>query len=146
MPAVNLLLVYIFMNRRSFINLTTLSAAAISIPFLNCSGTNSAFDKTLGLPQTLSQILNKKTLAAIGVAYGAAHPNEYTASALEQQLANQNKAQIISSTAPVKDIYSVLNKSIQNDFETGNTIVLNGWVLALTEARQCALFSIIQKK
>ena len=134
------------MNRRNFISLTTLSAAAISVPFLNCSNTNSNFDKTLGLPQTLSQILDKKTLAAIGAAYGAVRPNEYNASNLEQQLANTSKTKIISSATPVKDIYSVLNKNIQNDFETGNTIVLNGWVLALTEARQCALFSIIQKK
>jgi hypothetical protein len=132
------------MNRRNFISLTTLTAATISVPFFNCSNTNSALDKTLGLPQTLSQILDKKTLAVIGAAYGAARPNEYTASKLEQQLANGSKAKIISS-APVKDIYSILNKSIEDDFETGNTIILNGWVIALTEARQCALFSIIQK-
>ena len=132
------------MNRRNFISLTALSTAAISVPFLNCSGTDSALDKALALPQTLSQVLEKKTLAAIGEAYGTAHPDEYTASKLEQ-LANNNKAQIISSATPAKDIYTILNKSIRDDFETGNTIVLNGWVLALTEARQCALFSIIQK-
>ena len=28
-----------------------------------------------------------------------------------------------------------------NDFESGNTVIVNGWILSLTEARQCALYS-----
>ena len=133
------------MNRRNFISLTTLAATAVSVPFLNCSGANIELDKKLALPQTLSQILDQKTLTAIGKAYGNVHPAEYAASKLEQQLVNDNHGQIISSSTSAKDIYLILNKKIQNDFETANTINLNGWVLSLTEARQCALFSLTQK-
>jgi len=37
-----------------------------------------------------------------------------------------------------------LKKEIKNDFEKGNTVMIDGWILSVTEARQCALFSIIQ--
>jgi hypothetical protein len=32
---------------------------------------------------------------------------------------------------------------VRRDFETGRTILVNGWVLSVTEARQCALFSLL---
>src|SRR5258706_14732593 len=32
---------------------------------------------------------------------------------------------------------------VRRDFETGRTVLVNGWVLAATEARQCALFSLL---
>lgn len=33
--------------------------------------------------------------------------------------------------------------TIQRDFEAGRTVLLRGWILSVTEARQCALFSIL---
>ena len=133
------------MKRRNFIALTTLAAATVSVPFLNCSSADTELDKKLALPETLSQLLDQKNLIAIGKAYGAAKPNEYSASKLERELV-QNGTQNISSTTSQKDIYSILHNHVQNDFETANTIILNGWVLSLTEARQCALYSLIAKK
>jgi hypothetical protein len=31
---------------------------------------------------------------------------------------------------------------IHTDFLTDKTLIINGWVLSVTEARQCALFSL----
>ncbi|HTI04540.1 MAG TPA: hypothetical protein VL549_04445 [Gemmatimonadales bacterium] len=31
---------------------------------------------------------------------------------------------------------------VQSDFVAGRTVVIHGWVLSVTEARQCALFSL----
>ena len=31
---------------------------------------------------------------------------------------------------------------VRDDFANGRTVLVNGWVLAVTEARQCALFSL----
>ena len=31
---------------------------------------------------------------------------------------------------------------VRDDFAHGRTVVIEGWVLAVTEARQCALFSL----
>jgi hypothetical protein len=33
--------------------------------------------------------------------------------------------------------------SVRDDFAHGRTVLIDGWVLSLTEARQCALFSLL---
>jgi hypothetical protein len=133
------------MKRRSFIGLTALTAATISVPFLHCSETDKELDKILALPEILSQVQDKKTITTIGKAYGAVHKDEYSVKKLQRLLTQSNAAATISPSMPEKDIYAVISKNIQQDIETGNTIILNGWVLSLTEARQCALFSLVQK-
>jgi hypothetical protein len=35
-----------------------------------------------------------------------------------------------------------LEQQITVDYQSGNTVLLNGWLLSKTEARQCALFSL----
>jgi hypothetical protein len=40
-------------------------------------------------------------------------------------------------------VESKIEKKIKLDFETSNTVILKGWVLSVTEARQCAFFSIL---
>lgn len=37
----------------------------------------------------------------------------------------------------------LLNQHVLDDFKTGKTIMAAGWVLSITEARQCALYSIL---
>ena len=47
------------------------------------------------------------------------------------------------STTPYPN-NELLNKQIIDDYHTENTIMIDGWVLSRTEARQCALFSLSQ--
>ena len=39
-----------------------------------------------------------------------------------------------------------LERRIKEDYETGNIVTIEGWILSATEGRQCALFSLIQTK
>jgi hypothetical protein len=129
------------MKRRNFIALTTLSAASVSIPFLNCGGTANELEKKLAIPQTLSRLTDESGIIAIGKAYGSMHTGEYTIKTLEQELQKNTQVNTLSDTS-VKDLDLLLEKNIYDDLDHGNTIVLNGWVLSKTEARQCALFSL----
>jgi len=43
-----------------------------------------------------------------------------------------------------KAIHEYFNTKTVEDFNTGQTVIINGWVLSRTEARQCALFAILQ--
>ena len=132
------------MKRRNFIVLSFITAATVSTPFLKCTTTSDAvLDKKLAIPQTLSGLLDENGLKDIGKKYGSMNPDEYSLKTLEQQLKNSNQGNSFSSNTPAKDIYIALQKNIQTDFETNNTIILNGWLLSLTEARQCALFSLM---
>jgi hypothetical protein len=36
-----------------------------------------------------------------------------------------------------------LGEQARADFEEGRTVVVNGWILSVTEARQCAIFSLL---
>ncbi len=129
------------MKRGKFIALTAIGAAAVSIPYLNCKGSANAYDKKLALPQSLAKITDEKEIMAIGKAYGSMHKEEYNIKALEEQL-QTNKTGNISSNTPEKEFDMFLEKNINNDLDQGNTLVINGWVISLTEARQCALFSL----
>lgn len=71
------------------------------------------------MPEMLSSLTDKATLRQIGRAYLQQYPAE--------------KSQL-------KDL--ARNASVQDDFAKGNIVVVKGWVLSVTEARQCALLSL----
>jgi len=56
--------------------------------------------------------------------------------------------QLLSGNSPIAGssdetaIHQYLDQKVKQDFETGNTVLVKGWVLSVTEARQCALFSL----
>jgi len=134
------------MKRRNFIVLSALTAATVSVPFLSCTSPNPELDKKLAVPQILSQLLDEPTIRAIGKAFPTVNADEYSIKKLENLLAKNIAGEPVSANTPAKDIYAILEHKIRDDFESGNTLVLNGWVLSLTEARQCALFSLISTR
>ncbi len=43
----------------------------------------------------------------------------------------------------VRPWHSSAKDRVRDDFSRGHTIVIQGWVLSVTEARECALFSLL---
>ena len=134
------------MKRRHFIFYTVFSTAAVSIPFLNCSSPDQELDKKLAMPETLAQTYDEKTIMEIGQAYGKTYPDEYSISDLEKLLTKTETGKSIAGSETAEMINSTLNEMVKKDFQTGDTVVLNGWILSKTEARQCALFTLIKTK
>jgi hypothetical protein len=132
------------MKRRSFILLSLYSGAAVTIPFLGCSTAGSVANKLWVQPRLLSQICDAKTLEEIGATYR----EKFAAESKEKQLINllltDSSNKIVPVTSEDAVINSLLEQKIQTDFETGNTVIVKGWILSATEARQCALFSLTQ--
>jgi hypothetical protein len=120
------------MKRRNFIMITAAGIAAISIPstfyYLEV-----AKDNALAHPQSLSQIWDAETIRAIGSGYLKLVSVENDQKALSE---------IIQSN--IEDHYlsfeSALEHKIKADFETSQSVMIDGWLLSVTEARQCALF------
>ena len=71
------------------------------------------------MPEMLSALADKGALRQIGRHY------------LEQYPAEKDQLQAL-----------LRNADVQNDFIKGNVVVIKGWVLSVTEARQCALLSL----
>ncbi len=128
------------MNRRVFVKLGIFSAGAMAMPFLHCRS-NYQYNVLLHQPSFLSQICDEKALREIGLAYLKLKPSEEKKNRLVDFLTEGSGGKKLNIKASDKEVESFLNKKIHTDFEKNDIVTVKGWVLSLTEARQCALFS-----
>jgi hypothetical protein len=117
------------MKRRNFIYLTISSVGAIMVP--SCKNrTVTAFSR----PLFLSTVCDSQTLKHIGTSYRTKTPAE----AEEGRL-----IELLSTGLPQgADQDRQLDSLAKRDYAAGRTVIIDGWVLSLTEARQCAVFSL----
>jgi hypothetical protein len=122
------------MKRRTFITITATGIAAVAVPLLYRSCQGMGYDSALAEPRALSLIWDEETIEAVGKSYRKLVPEERKARAL---------ARLLSEGIPAEDVDmgKALEDKIKSDFETGRTVAIDGWILSVTEARQCALFS-----
>lgn len=119
-------------NRRRLLQL--LAALAISAPL---AITPRAFARTRsaaspGMAAALRQLLpNAASAAVIGRAYLDRYEEEASPRVLERS--------IRESLGKQSPDAGVLLQRIRRDFDTGDTVRLDGWLLSRTEARLCAL-------
>jgi hypothetical protein len=131
------------MKRRDFILLSggTLAVAGISWAVWP----KSEYAITRGLPPlVLSQLCDEQELVKIGEGYRHQMPGEDDMSVLNDHLKinETGKAELQDS----RQLAIALEERSRNEFESGKTIVIDGWVLSLTEARQCAAYSITHSR
>jgi len=130
------------MQRRKFIQLSAMGIAAIGIAGISCRHRHPAYYHILDKPEQLSQICDLKTLREIGMAYRLQTASERDADKLVALLSSDLAGQPVSSASDSLFIQTLVNQKIRQDFETGNTVIVEGWILAVTEARQCALLFV----
>lgn len=127
------------MKRRKFI-IGAVSVTAVSISgaylFLN---RDIVYDPLIAEPQSLSLIWDTETVIAVGNQYRVQYVDENSEQALAKKLVRD---QSDSGEQMIKN----LNQKIKEDFEKDNTLLIDGWILSKTEARQCALLSTLQPK
>ena len=122
------------MNRKKFILVATAGTAALAIPSWYFNYYVPEYDTALASPGLLSSIWDEATMRTIGAAYR----QQFSAEDSERKLVNLLAGDASSTTAQLAE---ALNAQITTDFESNHTVMINGWVLAITEARQCALYS-----
>ena len=129
------------MKRRNFLYLSAVSAASLYIPLVGCNSRYTLSNKAVAQPQFLSHICDAKAIRAIGTAYKKQVPDESSDRKLASLILKDANGNNIPESTDSNKLETLLNQIIQHDFETGHTVIVNGWVLSQTEARQCALFS-----
>jgi hypothetical protein len=124
------------MRRRKFIVLTTAAGAALGVSYwyLKRHYPDSYF--ILATPESLLSIWDKETVDSIGSRYRKQWPEEHSETSLQKILDD------LADNGPDKE--KALKLAIQEDFKKGDTVIIDGWILARTEARQCALYSLIK--
>jgi len=126
------------MERRQFIGLSACLAAVIAIPILDGCATGNN-DVAVSEPLLLLHTINANSIRETGRAYMKQFPDENTEEKLRKLLLDNDAP--LSSGA--KAIHKYFDAKTVNDFNTGQIVIVNGWILSLTEARQCALFAIL---
>jgi hypothetical protein len=127
------------MQRKIFLQLTAFTATAIALPFLTACDKK---ENDEAQPAFFSQIAEKGSIINTGIAYRAVYPWENNKDTLKRLLLLESG---LPASASRGQISGSLSGKVESDFKTGKVLVVNGWVLSLTEARQCALFSILQQ-
>lgn len=122
------------LDRRRFLQLTALGMVATVADFA-CASDDTRSVAALAQPELLS-ILGDERVRQLGTKYRAATPNESSADALRAAISKGAGFRI----PMIK--HESLDDQIKDDFAHGRTVLVDGWVLAVTEARQAALYSL----
>jgi hypothetical protein len=125
------------MKRRTFIWISAVAAVTVILPISNCSS-KSDFDEIVANPITLFQLISSKEIRKLGNLYMQLVPSEATEHIIKGHIVKDTNGK---STAV--SLQKSINKGIEHDFKIDKTIIIDGWVLSITEARQCALYSLI---
>jgi len=123
------------MQRRTFIHLSAYTALALALPF--AEGCSPSPESIASRPFQFSKLADKKTIAEAGVAYLKKFPKENDKIVLTNLLIGA-KASLDKSV-----IEKQMDERVLDDFKTGKTVTIAGWILSITEARQCALYFIL---
>jgi len=128
------------MKRKEFLQRSAFAAAAITLPLLHSCKSPVSDDEMVD-PQFLSRLFDEQTIRKTGAAYLQKMPGEKDHNKLVGLLAGNSS---IARSSDENEIHQYLEEKIKRDFDEGKTVMLNGWVLSVTEARQCALYSLIK--
>jgi hypothetical protein len=123
------------MKRRAFIGITAAGAAGMAVTSAARAGAVEP-RVILAMPEVV-HVLGDRRVAEIGELYRTTVPSEQTAEALEQAI----RADV--EPGPDTSLGARVRERVRRDFALGRTITLGGWILSVTEARQCALYSLL---
>ena len=127
------------MKRKAFI--ITAATVAIGVPLVYYYKNNRNFNP-LYTPFFLSNFCSQKEIREIGLSYRKQIPLENDKNKLTDIILTDNSGKKIKASDK-SDIEILVNAKIHEEFSNYKTMIINGWVLSLTEARQCALFSFL---
>lgn len=124
------------LHRRQFLRVSA-TTALVGLTGAAC-GPDAAYDlQALARPDLLS-ILGPDVVHEIGLRYREMVPAEDQVEALRAAILGTRPwtSRLPGMAAPVSEL-------VQDDFAVDRTVLVRGWVLSVTEARQCALFSFL---
>ena len=125
------------MKRRNFALLASAGVVAVAVPAVKYLFYGVPdYDKKFSIPQLLSLIWDETSISAIGAKYIEKFPEENSELTLAKALFAKSENQS----------YDKLEGMTRGDFSSGNTVIVDGWVLSKTEARQCALHHVLTHK
>jgi hypothetical protein len=124
------------MKRRDFLSIAATAGAAGLILPGGLAASGQSVD-ALAHPHVLEVLREPRLVAQLGMRYREVAPEESDQAALT--------AAILRDLDGMADepLGARLDARVRRDFVAGRTVTLHGWLLSVTEARQCALYSLL---
>lgn len=121
------------MNRRKFL---ALGIGVTAVPFYSACTSDSKWLQEISQPLTIAQFCDEKELLQVGSSYLQMFPNEKKLAKLQNlildDLETSSRDKLLNSLAQKKS----------GEFKKAESVIVAGWVLSRTEARQCALYAL----
>lgn len=130
------------MKRRKFILTAVAVTAIITVPVINYRCRDTLLYDPLISPDILARFCDKETICEIGTHYRAHVPEEDKKEKLVEIIMKDYYGQPTPESGKEK-MSEWLEKKIVQDFKTNRMVIVDGWILSETEARQCALLSLV---
>jgi hypothetical protein len=125
------------LDRREFLR-ATIAGTAVALTGGACTS-DAGYDlATLARPE-LVNLLGPERVSEIGAVYRQTVPAEATPDTLRTAIL---AARPLNGKLPWTQL--TVDELVREDFAEGRTVLVQGWVLSVTEARQSALFSLMQ--
>ena len=122
------------MPRRRFL-LAALGAVSVTCATTS-AGAATLPVQTLGSPGLLAMLGGERVVRRLGERYRQLVPAEDNAGVLVRAILTPSQGIVPPSVA------AALAEQVTQDFTHGRTVIVDGWILAVTEARHCALHSL----
>lgn len=108
---------------------------ALAIPLIRkCSTSNS--NEIISNPSTLNILLEEENIKSIGYQYIMQNPEENNYETLDRTL--QGDADFSKMNDAEKNF--IILQKIKDDFESDRLVIIEGLIISITEARQCAMY------
>jgi hypothetical protein len=132
------------MRRKTFIwTLLAIAAGSVGSIFIYKLRRQKLQSKPLAYPSYLASFMDESDIRKIGISYRLMNRSENNPKTLmellSKELYEKNRTENNSTS-----VIEILEKITTKNFENNHITIANGWVLSITEARQCALFSFTQ--
>ena len=121
------------MDRRRFLEVTAAGMVA-AVTTWGCAD-NPGNVRDLAQPALL-EMLGAERTREIGRRYRASAPAENTADALRSAITASRRRGFAGR------FHRSIDAQVHDDFSAGRVVMVDGWILSVTEARQCALYSL----
>lgn len=130
------------MHRRNFLVLTASGLALALTPWgLSSCNSRTKWSEVLAMPFMLGRFCAEEELLTLGDMYLKIQKVETSEDVLIEKLLLLPDDRLFEPASEA-ELQSYLTRQIENDFEKDDTLVIDGWVISRTEARQCALYSL----
>jgi hypothetical protein len=130
------------MKRKKFLIISAVAVAAVAVPVaIKLRDHKKVRNRPMEEPRILGNFCNDEDIREIGMDYRKRVPDEAEKQKLVELLLKNDSGKKINST-DIHEVSDWLDEKTDQEFKADNTLIVAGWVVSVTEARQCALYSL----